>query len=149
MKNPLLLTTVSLWLGLPLWASSYYPVQLEDAKAVYLTPEYFPVQGDGSADDTNAIQAAINRVAEHGEGILFIPSGRYRVSHTIYVWPSVRVIGYGATRPVFVLADDTPGYQHGLGYMFLFAGGMPRPAAERTAFIIASPPRTTMPAIRR
>ena len=107
-------------------SASYYPVRLEDAKAVYLTPDNFPVHGDGVADDSAAIQAGIDRAAEHGEGILFVPSGRYRVTRTIYVWPSVRVIGYGATRPVFVLADNTPGYQQGLGYMFLFAGGRPR-----------------------
>ena len=77
-----------------------------------------------------AIQAAIDRAAEQGEGILFVPPGRYRISHTIYVWPAVRVIGYGATRPVFVLGDNTPGYQQDLGYMFLFAGGRPRPGSE-------------------
>src|SRR5215469_12924338 len=75
-------------------AVSYYPVRLEDPKAVYLTPESFPVHGDGVTDDSAAIQAAINRTAEHGEGIVFVPSGRYRVTRTIYVWPSVRVIGY-------------------------------------------------------
>lgn len=112
--------------AMPAKAASYYPVRLEDAKAVYLTPDSFPVHGDGVSDDSAAIQAAINRAAEHGEGIVFVPSGRYRVTRTIYVWPSVRVIGYGRTRPVFVLADNTPGYQQGLGYMFLFAGGKPR-----------------------
>jgi len=109
-----------------LWATSYYPVRLEDAKAVYLTPGNSLVHGDGVADDSAAIQSAIDRADEHGEGIVFVPAGRYRVTRTIYVWPSVRVIGYGATRPVFVLADNTPGYQQGLGYMFLFAGGRPR-----------------------
>jgi len=107
-------------------AVSYYPVRLEDPKAVYLTPDSFPVHGDGVADDSAAIQAAINLAAEHGEGIVFVPSGRYRVTRTIYVWPAVRVIGYGKTRPVFVLGDNTPGYQQGLGYMFLLAGGKPR-----------------------
>jgi Pectate lyase superfamily protein/SMP-30/Gluconolactonase/LRE-like region len=107
-------------------AVSYYPVRLEDPDAVYLTPDSFPVHGDGATDDSTAIQAAINRAAEHDEGIVFVPSGRYRVTRTIYVWPAVRVIGYGKTRPVFVLADNTPGYQQGLGYMFLFAGGKPR-----------------------
>lgn len=111
-------------------AVSYYPARLEDPKAVYLTPDSFPVHGDGVSDDTTAIQSAINRAAEHGEGILFVPSGRYRVTRTIYVWPAVRVIGYGKTRPVFVLADDSPGYQQGLGYMFLFAGGKPRPDSQ-------------------
>ena len=126
MKKTALLAMFLLWAGLPLWAASYYPVRLEDAKAVYLTPDNFPVHGDGVADDSAAIQAGIDRAAAHGEGILFVPPGRYRVTRTIYVWPAVRVIGYGATRPVFVLADNTPGYQQGLGYMFLFAGGRPR-----------------------
>lgn len=106
-------------------AKSYYPVRLEDSLAVYLSSKDFPVHGDGVTDDSAAIQAAIDRAAEHGEGIVFVPSGRYRVTRTIYVWPSVRVIGYGNTRPVFVLAEDTPGYQQGLGYMFLFTGGKP------------------------
>jgi hypothetical protein len=116
-----------LFAALPLFAASYYPQRLDDPKAVYLTPDKFPVHADGVADDTDALQAAIDRAAEHGEGILFVPSGRYRITHTIYVWPAVRVIGYGATRPVFVLADNTPGFQQDLGYMFLFAGGRPRP----------------------
>ena len=106
--------------------ASYYPLRLADAKAVYLTPDNFPVRGDGVTDDSAAIQAAIDRAAQHGEGIVFVPSGRYRVTRTIYVWPAVRVIGYGKTRPVFVLTDNTPGYQLDLGYMFLFAGGKPR-----------------------
>lgn len=107
-------------------AASYYPARLDDAKAVYLTSDKFPVHADGQADDSQAIQAAIDQAADRGEGILFVPSGRYRITRTIYIWPAVRVIGYGATRPVFVLADNTPGYQQGVGYMFLFAGGRPR-----------------------
>ncbi len=114
--------------GLQAWgtSASYYPQRPDDAKAVYLTPENFSVHGDGATDDSAAIQEAVDKAAARGEGIVFVPSGRYRLTRTIYVWPSVRVIGYGATRPVFVLADDTPGYQQGLGYMFLFAGGKPR-----------------------
>jgi hypothetical protein len=107
-------------------AASYYPLRLEDAKAIYLTADNFPVHGDGVADDSAAVQAAVDRASEHGEGIVFVPSGRYRVTRTIFVWPGVRVIGYGETRPVFVLADNTPGYQQGLGYMFLFTGGKSR-----------------------
>ncbi|MFP5206508.1 MAG: glycosyl hydrolase family 28-related protein [Acidobacteriota bacterium] len=114
--------------GTQLRAASYYPLRLDDPEAVYLTPANFPVHGDGAGDDTDALQAGIDRAAEHGGGILFVPSGRYRISHTVYVWPAVRVIGYGPTRPVFFLGDNTPGYQHGIGYMFLFAGGRRRPA---------------------
>ncbi|HTC95450.1 MAG TPA: glycosyl hydrolase family 28-related protein [Terriglobales bacterium] len=120
-------------IALPLWGASFYPVRLQDAKAVYLTKDSFPVHGDGEADDSAAIQSAIDQVvATHREGIVFVPTGRYRVTRTIYVWRGVRVIGYGASRPVFVLADNTPGYQQGLGYMFFFTGPGPGKDSSRS-----------------
>jgi len=126
MKNVAIFGTVLLGLVLPLKAASYYPLRLDDPKAVYLTKQHFPVKADGSSDDSAAIQAAIDRVeSQYGEGIVFVPEGRYRITRTIYVWPGVRVIGYGANRPAFVLADNTPGYQQGIGYMFFFTGGRP------------------------
>jgi sugar lactone lactonase YvrE len=140
MKKSALLALCIFWLGQALWATSYYPLRLEDAKAVYLTPDNFAVHADGVADDSSTMQAAIDRAAQNGEGIVFVPSGRYLLTRTIYVWPAVRVIGYGATRPVFVLADNTPGYQQGLGYMFLFAGGKPR-LEPRIDFATGEPPR--------
>ena len=111
---------------LPLSAQSVYPTRLDDPEAVYLTPDKFGVHADGKSDDSAAVQAAIDAAEKaHGEGIVFVPEGRYRITRTIYVWPSIRIIGYGAHRPVFVLPDHTPGYQQGLGYMFFFAGERP------------------------
>ena len=87
----------------PSWADSYYTVRLDDPKAVYL--DAFGARGDGHADDTAAIQKAIDRVQETvRQGIVFVPEGRYRLTKTIYIWPSIRVVGYGARRPVFLLA---------------------------------------------
>src|SRR5689334_5567412 len=58
-------------------------------------------KGDGRADDTDAIQRALDQAAEApGGGIVFLPSGRYRISRTILVWPAVRLLGTGRTRPV-------------------------------------------------
>jgi hypothetical protein len=37
--------------------------------------------------------------------------------------PGVRVFGVGATRPVLVLAPNTPGFQKGVGTMIVFTGG--------------------------
>ena len=138
MNRNVLLALCTLCFVPPMWGASSYPIRPEDAKAIYLTPDKFPVHADGADDDSQAIQSAIDRAAEHGEGILFVPSGRYRITRTIYIWPAVRVIGYGETRPVFVLADNTPGYQQGLGYMFLFAGGKPR-AQQRIDFATGRP----------
>src|SRR3984957_14753812 len=127
--KPLLLLFAAFLSTAPCFAASTYPVRLDDPAAVYLTAEEFHVHADGQADDSAPIQAAIDKLqAGKGEGIVFIPQGRYRISHTIYLWPGVRMIGYGAQRPVFVLGENTPGYQDGIAYMFFFAGARPRPA---------------------
>jgi sugar lactone lactonase YvrE len=112
----------------PSRASSYYPIKLDDSKAVYLTQDKFPVHADGVSDDTDAVQQAVDKIQETaGQGVVFIPEGRYRLTKTIYVWPGVRVIGYGARRPVLVLAPNTPGYQdiNKEQLMVFFAGGRP------------------------
>ncbi|MGA7158145.1 MAG: glycosyl hydrolase family 28-related protein [Acidobacteriaceae bacterium] len=125
------------WVGVVLLAgapvamlgASVYTQKPEDAAAVYLTRAEFGVHGDGLADDSVGLQKAIDRVEETTrQGIVFVPEGRYRISRTIYVWPGVRLIGYGAERPVIVLGANTPGFQDGVAYMMFFAGG--RPGAE-------------------
>jgi sugar lactone lactonase YvrE len=105
-------------------AQSFYPERLEDKSAVYLTQERFGSKGDGIADDTAALQKGIDAVADTTrQGILFLPEGRYRITHTLYVWPGVRILGYGAQRPVIFLAPNTPGYGEAPAYMVMFTGG--------------------------
>jgi Pectate lyase superfamily protein len=88
----------------PLSANSYYTDRLDDRQAIYLTGDKFSIHGDGIADDSDVLQQAINRVQQTtNQGILFLPYGRYRVTRTIYIWPGIRIIGYGETRPVLVL----------------------------------------------
>ena len=126
--------------AIPVWPASYYTVRLDDPKAVYLTTDAFGVHGDGVADDTDAIQKAIDRAVESAsQGIVFVPEGRYRLSKTVIVWASVRLIGYGAKRPVFVLGHNTPGYQDrsAENYMVFFSGG--RPGANRGGTVSGRP----------
>ena len=117
------LIAILLAAAVSLSAASFYPLRLDDPQAVYLAP------GDGAADATATIQKAIDKVEETTrQGILFVPQGRYRLTGTVYIWPGVRLIGYGAQRPVFFLADNAPGYQdrENIRYMFYFAGGRGR-----------------------
>ena len=118
----------------PLLAQSVYTERPDDPHAVYLGPGSFGAHGDGTADDTAALQAAIDHVQETtGVGVVFLAEGRYRLSHTVYLWQGIRVIGYGAHRPVFLLAPNTPGYREGHGflgsgrYMVQFAEKRPAP----------------------
>ncbi len=79
-----------------------------------------------------------------------LPSGRYRISRTLLVWPSVRVFGVGPTRPVLFLGNRTPGFQKGLGSMVVFTGRQARrqrarrPWAHRVT-ACALPPSTVVP----
>lgn len=117
-------------------AQSVFSRRPNDPNAVYLQRGTFGAEADGKADDTRAIQAAIDRVQETtGQGIVFVAEGRYRISATIHLWTGIRLIGYGMHRPVFVLGPNTPGYQEGHGflgtgrYMLQFASRRPRPGA--------------------
>ncbi|WP_299015380.1 glycosyl hydrolase family 28-related protein [uncultured Caulobacter sp.] len=87
-------------------------------------------RGDGRADDSAALQQAIDAAAKPGGGVVFLPSGRYRITKTLFLWPGVRVFGVGATRPVIVLGDATPGFQKGIANMVIVAGAKPDPARK-------------------
>ena len=124
--------------------SSAFTTRLDDPRAVALTGAV----GDGKADDSAALQAAIDKAqSDRGEGIVFIPEGRYRITRTIYVWPAVRVIGWGAHRPVFVLGDNTPGFSKGVADMVIFTGNRPSstPRPGRPAYRIPFPPPGMVP----
>src|SRR3954470_6977306 len=74
--------------------------------------------GDGKTDDSDAIQQAIDAAAgPNGGGIVFLPSGRYRISRTLLVPPGVRLYGFGAKRPVALLGGGTPGIHEGVATM--------------------------------
>lgn len=111
---------LSLTAALPVGAGSYYKQRLEDSRAVYAA-------GPSGGDDTKALQQAINRVQETGQGIVLLGPGRYLLSDTLFIWPGIRVIGYGAVRPVIVLPKNTRGFQEPAQekVLFFFAGGRP------------------------
>jgi hypothetical protein len=126
------------------FAASVFTTRPDDPKAAYV--QDFGAKGDGKTDDSAAIQAAIDKVATTRlGGTVFIPAGRYRLTRTVFVWDAVRLIGYGATRPVFVLADNTPGFQQGVADMVLFSGSGPA-ALKPGARPAAVPPQGAVPA---
>lgn len=125
------------------WAStSVYEVAPDEPRAVRVAG-----RGDGRADDSAAIQRAIDKAAEQGKGgggIVFLPSGTYRISRTIFLWPGVRIFGVGATRPVILLGKATPGFQRGVAHMLMFAGGR-RERDPQDKRPVAFPPPGSVP----
>src|ERR1035438_7350940 len=106
--------------------ASYYTSRPDDPSTLTLTKESFPgLQADGLGDDTAFIQDAIDKVSAKGRGgVVLIPEGQYRLSKTIHIPQGIRVFGFGANRPVFVLGTNTAGFQEGdYQYMVWFTGG--------------------------
>lgn len=108
----------------PAWAGpSVYLTAPDDPKAITIR-----APADGGADATDAIQAALDSAASRGAGsIVYLPSGRYRITRTLIVSPGTRVFGVGATRPVLFLPDNTPGFQQGVKNMVVYTGRDPGP----------------------
>jgi sugar lactone lactonase YvrE len=120
MKPYLLLGASAMLMSAPASATStsVYLQQPQDARAVIVRGV-----GDGRADDTAAIQQAIDAAAQGGHGgVVFLPSGRYRISRTVFVRSAVRIFGVGKTRPEIVLGDHTAGYGSGVAAMVSFTG---------------------------
>jgi hypothetical protein len=141
---------LSMWLTMvfafPAPAASVFTTRLEDPKAIEFTAQAFGAHADGQADDSAALQAAIDRAGiDPLGGTLLVPQGRYRLSRTIYVWSGVRIVGYGAARPIFVLADGTPGFQTGVGVMVMFTGSRPGDPVHAGSRIPFPPPGSVPP----
>jgi len=115
-------------------AQSVYASRPDDPQAVYLDTAEFGARGDGVADDADALQHAIDRVQlTTRRGMVFIPEGRYRLGRTVYVWSGIRLIGYGAKRPVFLLGANTPGFQKGPDRYMLWFTDERTPAGQPIA----------------
>lgn len=91
---------------------SVYQEKFEDACGLFFTEEEFPQLKECRDDVTPVLQGAIAKlIEEQSYGILYIPEGEYRIKDTVRIPPSVRLIGYGENRPVFVLPEGTAGYE--------------------------------------
>ena len=90
---------------------SVFTQKFDDARGVFFTEADFGIRADGKFDVSDALQAALNSIKEErGFGTLYLPEGKYRVSRTIYVPGSIRIVGYGKKRPEIILGKNTPGF---------------------------------------
>ena len=146
MKTDLLLAIVLLGFASAASGQSVITTRLDDPVAVYLDAPEFAAPTDGQSDATGALQSAIDKAENHArQGIVFVPSGRYRLTRTIYIWPGVRVFGFGTTRPVFLLPDNTPGFQQGEGVMVMFTGTRPGERRGQSNRVPFPPPGSVPP----
>jgi sugar lactone lactonase YvrE len=119
----------------PLPGHSIYILRPDDPAAIYFTPDRFNIRADGNMDISDALQQAIREVkTRFNYGILFIPEGKYLITHTIYIPTAVRLIGYGKQRPQIILGPNSPGFKTAdpadkgqANYMFWFTSSLSDP----------------------
>lgn len=67
----------------------------------------FGAKGDGSTDDTLALQSAIDKASETNTALLIPEStNHYKVSNTLTLKSNLHIIGYGAT--IFMASQSSP-----------------------------------------
>ncbi|MEK7637980.1 MAG: glycosyl hydrolase family 28-related protein, partial [Patescibacteria group bacterium] len=74
-------------------------------KGPYADVRAYGAKGDGATDDTSAIQAAINSQTTGGE--VYFPVGTYKITSTLNLRKSTRLIGQGMGVPRVGSADVT------------------------------------------
>ena len=126
----------------PASSTSVFTSRPDDPTATYFVSGKFPtISNDGRTDVSDALQGAIRDIkTNHNFGILFIPEGKYLITKTIYIPTAIRLIGYGRTRPVFILGKSSPGFQSAdpadkgqAKYMFWFTSSLPASVASPTS----------------
>ena len=84
-----------------------------DAGVVDVTQAPYHAKGDGSADDTEAIQQALNAAAAGKGHLIYLPNGTYRISDTLrWAGRQTRDVlqGQSEAGTIIKLADRCPGY---------------------------------------
>lgn len=67
----------------------------------------FSADPSGGGDSTEAIQAALTAAANAGGGIVYLPSGTYKISEPLTIGTGVSLIGAGVTATVIKQASTT------------------------------------------
>jgi hypothetical protein len=78
-----------------------------DAQTGNTSVKWFGATGNGAADDTSAIQAAINVVGQAGGGTVVIPKGTYKISSPLNIAFSALKI-QGSSRKSAIISTTSP-----------------------------------------
>ncbi|MDT3724888.1 glycoside hydrolase family 55 protein [Streptomyces sp. DSM 41972] len=65
--------------------------------------------GDGTADDTAALQSALDAAGTAGGGVVFLPAGTYRISEPLQLHSGVTLLGAGSRVSLIEQSADADG----------------------------------------
>jgi hypothetical protein len=73
-----------------------------------LNVKSYGAKGNGIDDDTEAIRSALVKAGASGGGIVYVPTGRYAISKTLWVPSGVTLKGDGMHSSTLCVTDDRP-----------------------------------------
>ncbi len=116
-------------------ATGFFGLAMAAGSATFDATDY-GAAADGLADDTAAIQKAIDDAAEAGRGnVVHLPAGRYRIDGTLVVRPNTTLQGDfrgpATNRGTILLATGGRGHAEGPGCLVLKAGATVRGVSIR------------------
>lgn len=87
----------------------------------------YSARGDGKADDTQAIQAALDAVGSKGGGVVYVPTGTYLVKTHLSVPAETALVGVGRAPELYtdkasgstLLAVEGAGHEDGAAFITL------------------------------
>lgn len=90
----------------PRWLEKIYDVQSEKRDQVVYNVKKRGARGNGSSDDTEAIQEAINNIPPGG--VVYFPGGDYKITSTLVLKSNITLLGEGRHGDVtsFHLSED-------------------------------------------
>ena len=102
--------------------ATWNPQADAERKQIFVTD--FGAKGDGTTDDTNAFQTAIDSAATQGS-TLHVPAGNYKITQTLNVPAGVQLRGSGLGNSKDANINSTTGSRisfNGTGYALEFSG---------------------------
>jgi hypothetical protein len=78
----------------------------------------YGAKGDGSTDDTTAIQTAVTAIGTRGGGTLYFPKGTYLISSTISLVSKIRILGESKSSTIFSCSGHTIGATAAYPYFY-------------------------------
>lgn len=117
-----------------LWGAEPQPPQsLQEKLDQVVTVFDFGVAGDGAADDTDALQTAIDSLYLRALDVkdrvaLHLPAGEYRINGTVYLPPFVTLVGDGIGKTVIFTSPNISGGDD----LFVTVDGSAQPGSYNT-----------------
>jgi hypothetical protein len=92
-----------------------YTQRVRQSPSAVFNVKSYGAKGDGTTNDTTAIQAALDAANSAGGGTVFCPPGRYKVTTALVPYSKVAIVGAGAGATIFAPSGGIHCFQRGGG----------------------------------